>query len=103
MPNLKEWVYCYGLKEMNASTWTDMVVMFMREAITTSDATLFYHLTCFEDPDVFIKFINMFDDDDFKLSHDLFLTLLNSILTEQADNDLILDRVLAHLETLNSK
>ncbi|XP_025270285.1 puromycin-sensitive aminopeptidase-like protein, partial [Camponotus floridanus] len=52
-PNLKEWTYCNGLMEANASTWNKLFYIYVNK----SDKETLMYLICSENPDIIINFL----------------------------------------------
>ncbi|XP_025270275.1 puromycin-sensitive aminopeptidase-like protein, partial [Camponotus floridanus] len=50
-PNLREWTYCYGLMEANASTWNKLLSVY----INKSNKKALKYLACSENPDIIIN------------------------------------------------
>ncbi|XP_020287755.1 thyrotropin-releasing hormone-degrading ectoenzyme-like [Pseudomyrmex gracilis] len=97
-PNLKDWIFCNGLAGANASTWNK----FKETYVKNSDMILLRYLTCSDDPDILINFLdtslsnNSLTNNDYKI-------IYSSIIRRHVNNDLVLDYLLANLNKTISR
>jgi len=84
-------MYCNGIMEANASTWNKL----MDTYFVDQDKTILEYLTCSENPDILINFINI------SVSNDLiaqnYQDIISNIILKHSDNDVLLDYMLANL------
>lgn len=98
-PNLREWTYCNGLMEANASTWNKLLGIYVNK----SNKEALKYLACSENPDILINFINISTSNNSIIQDEDHNIIHSSIITKHADNNVIVDYVLANLEKIVSR
>jgi len=84
-------MYCNGIMEANASTWNKL----MDTYFVNQDKTILEYLTCSEDPDILINFINISVSNDLIVQN--YQDIISNIIVKHSDNDAFLDYMLANL------
>lgn len=84
--------------EANTSTWNKLMDMYL----ITQDKNILDYLTCSENYDILINFINISNSNDFIIHKRDYYDILSSIIQKHSDNDAVLDYMLANLEKINS-
>jgi len=82
-------MYCNGIMEANASTWNKL----MDTYFVDQDKTILEYLTCSEDPDILINFINISVSNDLLVQN--YQDIISNIIMKHSDNDVLLDYMLA--------
>lgn len=93
-------MYCNGLMKANASTWNKLLDI----ALIKEDKSIIEYLTCSENPDILINFMNKSVSNDLKLPGcNDYLDIISLIVQKHSDNDVILDYMLANLEKITTR
>ncbi|XP_071627753.1 aminopeptidase N-like [Temnothorax longispinosus] len=87
-----DWTYCFGLAVANKTTWDKMMELYQR----TSDKKFWKILSCSEDPDIIISYLNIIAYNTTLFNHEQQALIFNLILENHARNDLVLDYILAN-------
>lgn len=84
----------------NASTWNKLLDI----GLIKQDKSIIEYLTCSENPDILINFMNKSASNDLKLpGYNGYLDIISLIVQKHSDNDVILDYMLANLEKITAR
>jgi len=83
--------------EANASIWNKLMDVYL----ITQDKNILDYLTCSENYDILINFINISNSNNFIIQKRDYYNILSSIIQKHSDNDAVLDYMLANLEKIN--
>ncbi|KAG5311631.1 AMPN Aminopeptidase, partial [Acromyrmex insinuator] len=84
--NLKEWIYCNGMMQANKTTWNKLRDIYF----INQDKNILDYLTCSEDPDILINFINTSVSNEIINNHlrnNHYYNIIQNIIQEHSDND----------------
>lgn len=96
-PNLQEWTFCGGMMEANVSILYKLSEKYIKPTDLSFMMSLLHYLICLENPDVIITFLNVSLSND--LLTDVHGLIFYYITDNYADNDIILDYLLASINT----
>lgn len=84
----------------NASTWNKLLDI----GLIKEDKNIIEYLTCSENPDILINFMNKSVSNEIKLpGYNGYLDIISLIIQKHSDNDVILDYMLANLEKITAR
>lgn len=95
--DFKEWMFCNGIMEANASTWNELKDMYY---VNNDEDTLEY-LGCSENSNILIDFVNTSVSDDLIMEHQN--EIISNIIQKHSDNDEVLDYMLENLQEITPK
>jgi len=98
-PNLKEWVYCNGLMEANASTWNKLFDIYVNK----SDEKTLTYLVCSENPDIIINLLNISISNNSIIQIEDYYVVYTSIIEKHAKNNVVIDYILTNLKKVISR
>ncbi|XP_011860077.1 PREDICTED: aminopeptidase N-like, partial [Vollenhovia emeryi] len=100
--DLTEWMYCNGIKGANVSTWNKLMDVYLtnQDLEREREREILEYLTCSENPDIIINFINTSVSN---YSADDYYDIITNIVDKHSDNDAVLDYMLANLEEITPK
>ncbi|KAL6260350.1 hypothetical protein P5V15_007881 [Pogonomyrmex californicus] len=93
------WTYCCGMMRADQTTWNKLFELYQQ----THDRKLLTILSCSQDPDIIINYLNIIALNTSLLHGSTHFYVFNTILDKQARNNLILDYVLENLEIVKPK
>ncbi|XP_071569032.1 aminopeptidase N-like [Temnothorax nylanderi] len=94
--DLKESIYCNGIKEANVSTWNKL----MDRYFIKQDNNILESLTCSKNPDILINFINTSASNEIIIQNDEYCNIILSIIQKHSDDDVVLDYMLSNLDEI---
>jgi len=95
----QEWTYCAGLMVANKTTWNKILELYQQK----SDITILKSLSCAEDPDIIINYLNITALDILSFHDVEHYFAFSFILQKHARNNLILDYVLTNFEIIKPR
>jgi len=95
-PNLQEWTYCDGMMKANASTWNK----FMDTYFIKQDQDVLEYLTCSENPNILINFLNKSALNDLIIQNNVYSVICSNIIMKHSNNDVVLDYMLTNVEEI---
>ncbi|KAL0111108.1 hypothetical protein PUN28_012806 [Cardiocondyla obscurior] len=96
--DLKHWTYCNGIKEANISTWNKLMDMYL----INHNADILEYLTCSENPDILISFINKSALNDSIIQKNYY-SIISSIIQYHSEKDAVLNYMLENLKIITPK
>lgn len=86
--------------QANASTWNALFDKYTKE----QDFDILVYLAYCEDPDIIVNYLNiLLRNDTLTLDDEEFYTVYYSILDQHADNEFVLDYILANMDKMISR
>lgn len=83
----------------NASTWNKLLDI----GLIKQDKSIIEYLTCSENSDILINFVNKSVSNDLKLRKNAYYDIISIIVQKHSDNDVVLDYMLANLEEITAR